>query len=249
MELAEADGGVVTIRGPAVDWTCWREIRLPLPATAERPYTVTRLSAVAGPRPARLLLDTLTARTPPTGFVRTVGAPDPIVATAAQVRSRPWRFAVQPTDAGAPGADFALTGAGRPAFVHRGVRFLPLDARLRTLDGGGLARITALRAALATAAREPGTGAVALVQPYAPRAVDHKEAALELRYLAEFRRTTGKRAAVITLEAPRFAAGRTEGVLTLATPRTGRTLIGADAFAAGDWLSVLPPELPSVLSR
>ncbi|MFE2284320.1 phosphodiester glycosidase family protein [Streptomyces sp. NPDC059443] len=249
VELADADGGVVTLRGPAVDWTGWREISLPLPATAERPYTVTRLSAVAGPRPARLLLDTLTARTPPTGFVRTVGAPDPIVATAAQVRSRPWRFAVQPTDAAAPGADFALTGAGRPAFVHRGVRFLPLDARLRTLDGGGLARITALRAALATAAREPGTGAVALVQPYAPRAVDHKEAALELRYLAEFRRTTGKRAAVITLEAPRFAAGRTEGVLTLATPRTGRTLIGADAFAAGDWLSVLPPELPSVLSR
>ncbi|WP_330295007.1 phosphodiester glycosidase family protein [Streptomyces sp. NBC_00503] len=244
VELADADGGVVTLRGPAVDWTGWREISLPLPATAERPYAVTRLSAAAGPRPARLLLDTLTARTPPTGYVRTPVTPDPIVATAAQVRARPWRFTVQPaavaTPGASPGADFALPGTARPAFVHRGVRFLSLEAGLRTLEGGGLARITALRTALATAAREPGTGAVAVVQPYAPKAVDRKEAALELRYLAEFRRTTGKRAAVITLDAPRFAAGRTEGVLTVATPRTARTLIGADPFAPGDWLSVLP---------
>lgn len=241
VELADGDGGAVTLRGPAVDWTGWREISLPLPAAAERPYTVTRLSAAAGPRPARLLLDTLTARIPPTGYVRTAGAADPIVATEAQVRSKPWRFTVQPAAAATPGADFALTGAGGPAFVHRGVRFLPLDATLRTLEGGGLARITALRSALATAAREPGTGAVAVVQPYAPQAVDRKEAALQLRYLAEFRRTTGKRAAVITLDSPRFAAGRTEGVLTLATPRTPRTLIGVSPFAPGDWLSVLAP--------
>lgn len=118
MELADGGGRAVTLRGPAVDWTGWREISLPLPAVAERPYTVTRLSAAAGPRPARLLLDTLTARTPPTGYVRRAGAPDPIVATEAQVRAKPWRFTVQPTEAATPGADFALTGAARPAFVH-----------------------------------------------------------------------------------------------------------------------------------
>ncbi|CAM5342585.1 hypothetical protein SAVIM338S_01082 [Streptomyces avidinii] len=246
VELADGDGRAAVLRGPAVDWSGWREIRLPLPAMAERPFTVTRLSAAAGSRPARLVLDTLAARTPPTGLVRPAAGPDPIVATAARVGARPWRFAVSPAAPGAAaqagaGADFVLSGADRPAFVHRGVRFLSLDAGRRTLDGGGLARILALRAALEAAAREPGTGAVAVVQRYAPGSADRKEAALHLRELAEFRRATGKRAAVITVGSPRFAAGRTEGVLTLAAPRTGRTLIGADAFARGDWLSVLPP--------
>ncbi|MGW6689013.1 phosphodiester glycosidase family protein [Streptomyces sp. NPDC054961] len=254
VELADGDGGVVTLRGPAVDWTGWREVSLPLPTAAERPFTVTRLSAVAGPRPARLLLDTLAARTPPTGFVPPAAAPDPIVATAAEVGTRPWQFAVEaaastgPAPAGT-GAGLVLTGSGRPAFVHRGVRFLPLDASRRTLDGGGLARIRALRAALEAAAREPGTGAVAVVQRYAPASADRKETALRLRYLADFRRTTGKRAAVVTVGAPRFAAGRTEGVLTVEAPRTGRTLIGADAFAPGDWLSVLPPTTPAPSGR
>ncbi|MFF3213247.1 phosphodiester glycosidase family protein [Streptomyces sp. NPDC002886] len=256
VELADGDGAAAVLRGPAVDWTGWREISLPLPAMAERPFTVTRLSATA-PAPARakaparagvvprLVLDGLVAATPPTGVVRTGGVPDPIVATAARVDSRPWRFAVGPAGARQAAAsvaavDFALTGVGRPAFVHRGVRFLPLGSTRPTLAGGGLERITALRAALAAASREQGTGAVAVVEPYAPQAVDRKEAALRLRLLAEFRRATGKRAVVITVGAPRFAAGRAEGVLTVAAPRTGRTVIGADAFAAGDWLSVLP---------
>ncbi|MCX4776431.1 phosphodiester glycosidase family protein [Streptomyces sp. NBC_01264] len=264
VELADGDGAAAVLRGPAVDWTGWREIRLPLPAMAERPFTVTRLSATTpaatrtkGPAKAkdpartaaapRLLLDTLAARTPPTGVVRTPDSPDPIVATAARVDSMPWRFAVAPAGARPAAAaariaavDFVLTGAGRPAFVHRGVRFLPLGSTRPTLAGGGLDRITALRAALATASRESGTGALAVVEPYAPQAVDRKEAALRLRLLAEFRRATGKRAAVITVGAPRFAAGRTEGVLTVTAPRTGRTVIGADSFAAGDWLSVRP---------
>ncbi|MFB6518187.1 phosphodiester glycosidase family protein [Streptomyces sp. NPDC056401] len=267
VELADGEGAAVTLRGPAVDWTGWREIDLPLPAMAERPFAVTRLAATAAAPAAarakartgaaakapaeaaapRLLLDTLAARTPPTGVVRTADGPDPIVATAARVDSRPWRFAVAPAGARPAAAsartaavDFALTGTGRPAFVHRGVRFLPLGSTRPTLAGGGLERITALRAALATAAREPGTGALAVVEPYVPQAVDRKEAALRLRLLAEFRRATGKRALVLTVGAPRFAAGRTEGVLTVAAPRTGRTVIGADAFAAGDWLSVLP---------
>ncbi|AWZ08995.1 multidrug transporter [Streptomyces sp. ICC4] len=265
VEVTDADGGVATLRGPAVDWTGWREIRLPLPAMAERPFTVTRISAAAaaaavaarGPA-ARLLVDTLAARTPPTGSARTPAAPDPIVATADQVRARPWRFTVEPAAEGrggtdrpgakdGAGADFALNGADRPPFVHRGVRFLPLAAARRTLDGGGLARIGALRAALAAAAREAGTGAVAVVQPYAPQAVDRKEAALRLHLLAEFRRATGKRAAVITVGAPRFAAGRSEGVLAVEAPRGGRTLIGADAHATGDWLSVRPDVVPGTV--
>ncbi|MFE2146937.1 hypothetical protein ACFXA3_35325, partial [Streptomyces sp. NPDC059456] len=139
------------------------------------------------------------------------------------------------------GADFVLTGADGPAFGHRGVRFLPLDTTRPTVGGGGLDRMRALREALAAAAREPATGALAVVQAYAPTTVDRKETALTAHLLAGFRRTTGKRAAVITLGAPAFTAGRSEGVLCVGAPRTGRTVVGVDAFAEGDWLTVRPP--------
>ncbi|MFF4104556.1 phosphodiester glycosidase family protein [Streptomyces sp. NPDC001903] len=235
VELADADGAAVTLPGPVVDWTGWREVTLPLPATAQPPLTVTRLSAVAGTRPGRLGLDTLGARTPPTGPAAVPVVRDPIVATEAGVRARPWRFAV---GGGDPGADFVLTGTDQPAFVHRGVRFLSLDTAEPTVGGGGLSRMRALRDALAAAAREPGTGALAVVRAYAPAAVDRKEAALTGRLLAEFRRTTGKRTAVLTLGAPEFTADRSEGVLSVTAPRTGRTLIGVEPFARGDWLAV-----------
>ncbi|MFF4642743.1 phosphodiester glycosidase family protein [Streptomyces sp. NPDC001389] len=246
VELAGADGVPVTLRGPAVDWTGWREVRLPVPATAEQPLRVTRLSAAPGARPGRLLLDSLTATVPPTGPAAPGTArPDPVVTTAARVRARPWRFAAGGEAAGdGDGAELVLTGAEKAPFLHRGVRFLPLDTRRRTLDrGAGLARMRALRQALDTAAREPGTAALAVVLPYTPDTLDAKESALLMLRLAEFRRTTGKRAAVLTLGAPRFAAARDEGVLTVAAPRGGRTLFGADAFAAPgrDWLSVAPP--------
>ncbi|MFE6843739.1 phosphodiester glycosidase family protein [Streptomyces sp. NPDC057686] len=235
VELADADGAAVTVRGPAVDWTGWRELTLPLPATAEPPLSVTRLSAVGGTGPGRLTLDTLGARTPPTGPAAAPVVRDPIVATGAGVRARPWRFAVGGGDAA---ADFVLTGADRAQFVHRGVRFLPLDTTRPTLGGGGLDRMRALHEALAAAAGDPATGALAVVRADAPDAVDRKETALTAHLLAEFRRTTGKRAAVLTLGAPAFGAGRSEGVLSVAAPRTGRTLVGVDAFAAGDWLAV-----------
>ncbi|MFD5417925.1 phosphodiester glycosidase family protein [Streptomyces sp. NPDC127069] len=245
VELAGADGVPLTLRGPAVDWTGWREVRLPVPATAEQPLRVTRLSAAPGARPGRLLLDTLTATTPPTGPAAPGTArPDPVVGTAAQAAARPWRFAVGGAPAGG-GAELVLTGTERAPFLHRGVRFVPLDTGRRTLDrGAGLARMRALGQALEAAAREPGTAALAVVLPYAPDTLDRKETALLALRLAEFRRTTGKKAAVLTVGAPRFTAGRQEGVLTVAAPRTGRTLFGADAFAAPgrDWLSVAPPQ-------
>ncbi len=201
-----------------------------------------RLSAVAGARPGRLVLDTLGARTTPTAAIAEPALRDPIVAGEAEVRARPWRFALAPaapTGGSAQDADLVLTGAPRPPFVHRGVRFLTLDTSRRTLDGGGLARLRALRAELAAAAREPDTGALAVVQRYAtPGVVDRKEAALLARLLAEFRRTAGKRAVLLTVGAPGFTAGRSEGVLSVSAPPTGTTLVGADAFAAGDWLSV-----------
>ncbi|WP_329193058.1 MULTISPECIES: phosphodiester glycosidase family protein [unclassified Streptomyces] len=242
VHLADADGAAVPLRGPAVTWSGRRRITLPLPARARPPLTLTRLSAAPGARPGRLLLDTLTAATPPTGPAPAVpAAADPVVGTTAQVAARPWRFAVVPAgQAPPPGVDFVLRG-GRPGSVHRGVRFVPLDSGRRTLEGGaGLHRMRAVREALAAAAREPDTGAVAVVERHAPQSVDRKEAALLEDLLAEFRRTTGKRAVLLTLDAPRFAAGRSEGVLSVAAARGERTLIGVDAFAAGDWLSVRP---------
>ncbi|MFK0253849.1 phosphodiester glycosidase family protein [Streptomyces sp. NPDC090445] len=256
VELTDADGAAVSVPGPAVDWTGWREVTLPLPVTAQPPLTLTRLSAVAAARPARLLLDTLGARTPPTGRAAEPAAVrDPILAGEAAVRARPWRFAVAPAaptpartaadadtgaDAGGLRADFVLTGAPRAPFVHRGVRFLTLDTARRTLAGGGLTRLRALRTALAAAAEEPDTGALAVVQRHAPQTVDRKEAALWERLLAEFRRTSGKHAALITVGAPAFAVGRSEGVPEVAVPAAAdsRVLVGADASAAGDWLSV-----------
>jgi hypothetical protein len=164
-----------------------------------------------------------------------------VVATAAQVAARPWRFAVQP---GGParedGAELVLTGAEREPFRHRGVRFLPLDTTRRTLDGGGLERLRRLRAALDLAARERDTGALAVVLRHTPDALDRKEAALLARLLAEFRHTTGKRAALITIGTPRSGAARSEGVLSVSAATSARTLVGVDAFAATgtDWLSV-----------
>ncbi|GHB53740.1 hypothetical protein GCM10010347_24850 [Streptomyces cirratus] len=242
LHLADADGAAVSLRGPAVTWSGRRRVTLPLPARAQPPLTVTRLSAAPGTRPGRLLLDTLTAATPPTGPAPAVpAAADPVVGTAASTAARPWRFAVVPPgQKPPPGVDFVLR-ADRPGFVHRGVRFVPLDSGHRTLEGGaGLVRMRAVREALAAAARQPDTGAVAVVERHAPQAVDRKEAALLEGLLAEFRRTTGKRAVLLTLDAPRFAAGRSEGVLSVAAARAERTLIGVDAFAAGDWLSVRP---------
>ncbi|MEV7727929.1 phosphodiester glycosidase family protein [Streptomyces sp. NPDC087917] len=251
VELEGADGSPATLRGPAVDWTGWRRLTLPLPVAAERPLRVTRLSVTPGSGPGRLVWDTLSALTPPTGPATPDPArPDPAVTTAAEVRSRPWRFSADPAEAGVraagvrpAGTELVLTGAERDPFVHGGVRFLPLDTRRRTLDGGGgLDRMRALKRALATAAREPGTGAVAVVRPYAPGRLDAKETALlELR-LAEFRRATHKGAALITLGGPRFAATRSEGVPHLTAARGARTLFGVDPFpsAGRDWLAVHP---------
>ncbi|THA58293.1 phosphodiester glycosidase family protein [Streptomyces sp. A1136] len=244
VHLTDADGATLGLRGPAVTWSGRRRITLALPSGAQPPLTVTGLSAAPGPRPGRLLLDTLTAATPPTGPAPAVrAAVDPVVGTAARVAARPWRFAVLPPgQAPPPGVDLVLGGGGtRPGAVHRGVRFVTLDSGRRTLDrGAGLDRMRAVREALAVAGREPDTGAVAVVERHAPQSVDRKEAALLQGLLADFRRTTGKRAALLTLDAPRFAAGRSEGVLSVSAARGERTLIGVDAFAAGDWLSVRP---------
>ncbi|MFF5445777.1 phosphodiester glycosidase family protein [Streptomyces sp. NPDC012888] len=291
LHLTDRHGAELTLRGPAVEpGTGWTRTEVPVPAGAAGPLTLEGLGSTTP-----LVVDTLTAESAPGPAVPLgpPGAPparpyrDRLLTGPAQIRARPWRFAILPAGrtpaevrqalararaehvdfvlggpagtAAAPGRT-ALTGPDRPgafrpvpgggAFRHRGVRFLRLDTTRPTLAGGGLTRLRALRAELAAAARDPGTGALAVVQDHAgPELVDRKETAARTRLLEEFRRTTGKGAAVITLDAPRSAAGRTEGVLSYAAAPTRWALVGADAFAgrgarpagadAGtDWLAV-----------
>ncbi|MET3982960.1 phosphodiester glycosidase family protein [Streptomyces sp. PvR034] len=263
--LRQGDGAQVPLRGPAVDWTGWRRITLLVPASAERPLALDRLSASAGPRPGALVLDTLTARGPqvaaaPSGPV----VRDPaLAATAAEVRARPWRFAVLPGGQSAAGLRRAraeiraerpelvvASGDAPSSAVHRGVRFLRLDGGHRTLDGGGLERLRALLEGIAAAGREAGTGALVVVQDdgAGPSPVDRKEAELRDRLLAEFRWATGKGAAVVTLGGPAAAVSRAEGVLSVTAGRSGWLLVGADGAAGGgagvgrgrEWLSVEP---------
>ncbi|MER5728749.1 phosphodiester glycosidase family protein [Streptomyces sp. NPDC002138] len=261
--LREGDGAELVLRGPAVDWTGWRRITLPVPASAERPLTLDRLSASAGPRPGALVLDTLTEEGPTVGVV----PPAPVVrdpalaATPADVRARPWRFALLP--GGQPEADVArareeiraegpdvvvASGDAPSSSVHRGVRFLRLDGAHRTLEGGGLERLRALREGIAAAGREADTGALVVVQDDGggPSPLDRKEAALRDRLLAEFRRATGKGAAVVTLGGPAATVGRAEGVLMVTAGHAGWVLVGADGAAGREreWLSVQPRSAP-----
>ncbi|WP_330328967.1 phosphodiester glycosidase family protein [Streptomyces sp. NBC_00536] len=268
--LRQGDGERVVLRGPVVDWKGWRRITLPVPALAERPLALDRLSASAGPRPGTLVLDTLTAQgpqaaaAPPVPVVR-----DPaLAATPAEVRARPWRFAL--LAGGQSAADLRrareeiraerpelvlASGDAPSSSVHRGVRFLRLDGAHRTLDGGGLERLRALREGIAAAGREAATGALVVVQDdgAGPSAVDRKEAALRERLLAEFRRATGKGAAVVTLGGPVTGVGRAEGVLSVTAGRSGWVLVGTDGAAGGggsvgrehEWVSVEPRPGPA----
>ncbi|MFI5980382.1 phosphodiester glycosidase family protein [Streptomyces sp. NPDC051555] len=265
--LRQGDGAEVVLRGPAVDWTGWQRITLPVPASAERPLALDRLSASPGPRPGALVLDTLTAQGPqvaaaPSGPV----VRDPaLAATPAEVRARPWRFAVLPggqaaaelrrarAEIRAEGPELVVASGDAPSSaVHRGVRFLRLDGGHRTLDGGGLERLRALREGIAAAGREAGTGALIVVQDdgAGPSPVDRKEAELRDRLLAEFRWATGKGAAVVTLGGPAVAVSRAEGVLSVTAGHSGWVLVGAaEGGGVGvgvgvgrgrEWLSVEP---------
>ncbi|MBQ0984506.1 phosphodiester glycosidase family protein [Streptomyces sp. F63] len=122
-------------------------------------------------------------------------------------------------------------GPGHRVFDHRGTRFITLDTSRLTVRGGGLAQVRALRAELERAAADPGTGSVIVVQHVPPRdptpqraseLADRKEAALLEHWLADFRRTSGKGAAVIGAHAGVFHASRVDGVPYLVNGNSGK---------------------------
>ncbi|MGW2256424.1 phosphodiester glycosidase family protein [Streptomyces sp. NPDC001780] len=166
-------------------------------------------------------------------------------------------------------------GPAHRVFDHRGTRFLTLDTSTLSLRGGGLDQIKELRRRLDEAADDDRVGSVMLIEHVPPRdptaqkaseLSDRKEAALLEGWLADFRRTTGKGAALVGSHVGVFDAARVDGVPYLVNGNAGKapagpaadggftgwSLVGVDAVSRGeraaavrlpwrggpDWLSV-----------
>ncbi|MEU5401376.1 phosphodiester glycosidase family protein [Streptomyces sp. NPDC005963] len=156
----------------------------------------------------------------------------------------------------------AAFGPAHRTFDHRGTRFLTLDTSRLSLRGGGFPQIAMVRERLDAAARDPRIGSVVLVQHVPPRDPtpqrgsqlgDRKEAALLERWLADFRRTTGKGAVLIGGHVGVFHADRVDAVPQLINGNSGKTpagpvdaggftgwsLIGIDPVGARDRIAAL----------
>ncbi|MFD7512999.1 metallophosphoesterase, partial [Streptomyces sp. NPDC059853] len=114
-----------------------------------------------------------------------------------------------------------IIGPAQRTFDHRGTRFITLDTSSLTLRGGGFAQVQRLRAELADAARDRSVGSVVVVGHVPPRdptvrpaseLTDRMEAALLERWLADFRRTSGKGVAYFGAHVGVFDSSWREGV-------------------------------------
>ncbi|MFE3517970.1 phosphodiester glycosidase family protein [Streptomyces sp. NPDC059166] len=149
-------------------------------------------------------------------------------------------------------------GPARRTFDHEGTRFITLDTSALSLRGGGFAQIKELRAQLDAAAEDRSVGSVMVVEHVPPRdptvqkgsqLSDRKEAALVEQWLAGFRRTTGKGAAMIGSHVGVFHASHVDGVPYLVNGNSGKapsgpadeggftgwSLIGADRVSPVEW--------------
>ncbi|MFF2060642.1 phosphodiester glycosidase family protein [Streptomyces sp. NPDC058200] len=166
-------------------------------------------------------------------------------------------------------------GPARRTFDHEGTRVITLDTSSLTLRGGGFAQIKAVREQLDAAAKDDRVRSVMLIEHVPPRDPtvqkaselgDRKEAALIEQWLTDFRRTTGKGAALIGSHVGVFDASHVDGVPYLVNGNSGKapsapageggftgwSLIGVDQVSRGeqsaaraepweggpDWLSV-----------
>jgi hypothetical protein len=151
----------------------------------------------------------------------------------------------------------AQFGPAQRVFDHEGTRFLTLDTSSLSLRGGGLAQIEAARAQLDAAAEDDRVSSVLVIEHVPPRdwtvqkaseLGDRKEAALLEGWLADFRRTTGKGAALIGSHVGVFDASRVDGVPYLVNGNSGKapaappgeggftgwSLVGVDGVSAGE---------------
>lgn len=122
-------------------------------------------------------------------------------------------------------------GPARRTFDHEGTRFVTLDTSSLSLRGGGLGQIKELRAQLDAAAKDRSVGSVMVIEHVPPRdptvqkgsqLSDRKEAALVEQWLADFRRTTGKGAALVGSHVGVFHASHVDGVPYLVNGNSGK---------------------------
>ncbi|TCO46039.1 calcineurin-like phosphoesterase family protein [Kribbella antiqua] len=122
-------------------------------------------------------------------------------------------------------------GPPTSTFDHKGTRFILRDSSLGSLRAGGFAQIMDLRKQLDEAATSKSIRNVVVMAHHpindpSPTANsqlgDRKEAQLLVKWLADFRASTGKGAAYMAAHAGTFAASRTDGVLLPLTGNSGK---------------------------
>ncbi|GAA1140823.1 phosphodiester glycosidase family protein [Kribbella jejuensis] len=139
-------------------------------------------------------------------------------------------------------------GAATSTFDHNGTRFILRDSSLGSLRAGGFDQILDLRSQLNEAATDKSIKNV-VVMAHHPiddpsptqnsQLGDRKEAAMIVKWLADFRAATGKGAAYMAGHAGTFAATRTDGVLLPLTGNSGKSPAAApDAGGFTGWALV-----------
>jgi hypothetical protein len=133
-------------------------------------------------------------------------------------------------------------------FDHKGTRFVLRDSSLGSLRAGGFDQIVDLRNQLDSAAKDKAIKNVVVMAHHpiddpAPtqnsQLGDRKEAAMIVKWLADFRASTGKGAAYMAAHAGTFAATRTDGVLLPLTGNSGKGPAAApDAGGFTGWALV-----------
>ncbi|HWD82137.1 MAG TPA: phosphodiester glycosidase family protein [Kribbella sp.] len=139
-------------------------------------------------------------------------------------------------------------GDATSTFDHNGTRFVLRDSSLGSLRAGGFDQILDLRSQLNEAATDKSIKNV-VVMAHHPiddpsptqnsQLGDRKEAAMIVKWLADFRAKTGKGAAYMAAHAGTFAATRTDGVLLPLTGNSGKSPAAApDAGGFTGWALV-----------
>jgi hypothetical protein len=157
----------------------------------------------------------------------------------------PWHYVPGNHEAMGPGttvnfqAEFGDTssafqaefGGTSPVFDDKGTRFITLDTSSGTLRGGGFGQLQLLHDTLADAAADPSVSGVVFFEHHptedplpdkASQLGDRKEAALVEQWLADFRATAHKSAAMVAGHVGAFAASSIDGVPYLLNGNSGK---------------------------